>query len=244
MSLPAGQFYLRLGPELLKLVSQYADGDDVVFAVRTTVFLIFFVATAVALWYNERTTVRRSYIALFLVFLFVPFLLGGTIWPFSPWHLFASTTSTENTAYEFTVVDVNGDEFVYDGNAAEPVNSYLVNDRYGRATASDFTPKEQRKYGCFLLAKADEYRRTLKDRDRWHVDFSFPDHNIVRMWDRSTFESAGEFERLRLYEREIVLTSDGQEVLADERTLLVEYRRDGVWDERPRTEDVRRFTCS
>jgi cytochrome c biogenesis protein CcdA len=75
------------------------------------VFVGFFLATLVAIFYHRNRYVRTTYIAGFVgTLLALNLFLTANVLPLVHWHKFSSPQEQSQTVYQFRLVDTQGNE--------------------------------------------------------------------------------------------------------------------------------------
>jgi len=89
-------------------------------------FGAFFLVTAIALAFNRRRYVRRTYVAGFFAVLVTINLVGLPVLPMMYWHKFSEPRTESQTSYEFRLVDTDGDELRYQTEATLAVDGVTL----------------------------------------------------------------------------------------------------------------------
>lgn len=191
--------------------------------IRIGVFVAFFTAAGIAIYFNRNKKVRRSFIAVFFVFLLIPGLTGLATWPFFPWQLYDNAGPTDATFYEMRVVDNNGNELRYDARAAHPIVG-SISRRYARNMAGTgwaaYTENEAQIQGCYFLKQALEYRK--RDLSPAHPSV-VPRHQWDMKWTRQQLDNYAEFTSLRVYRVNVLVAENGTQLqsVSDSRIMEV-----------------------
>ncbi|WP_318568765.1 hypothetical protein [Salinigranum marinum] len=186
-------------------------------------FVGFFVATFVGILASENTYVRRTYIGGFIALLVLSNLLVPAVpAPITQWHKFSELRPTEQTHYQFRIVDASGNEIVYDDKAIWSVGGISM--RFAHDQILEGATQEERDEAArYLLSEAREYRAHLRDRSPGHF-LRFPPHGVAGTWSYSDVEPYDRFVGIRLYRLEIETSADGTEIVEHSEEAVYEYR--------------------
>jgi len=170
--------------------------------------------------------VRKSFLALFFVGLLTVNLAPfPSLLPFSHLHKYTTTSSNPTTYHDVYLVDAQGDELRYDGDAAPPAGTLI---RFGRGIATEYDEPRARATAAHLLEEGRNYRGRI-ERGRGvdpHADF--PPHALGYGWDRDLLAEYDEFVALRVYYVELRYTASGTAIEERDRTLVATYTDDGT----------------
>ena len=134
------------------------------------------------------------------------------------WGLFANDGPTEDTGYEWKVVDNNGEELRYDNQAAEPV---LTLERYGSRILLQ-EDEYATKLGNHLLAEARTYKDVVEKEGSSHPWWAFPEHQIRPHWSQQEAENFGRIQAVRLYCTHTVIARNGSTIISHEEDLAAQ----------------------
>jgi hypothetical protein len=175
-------------------------------------------ALVVAVRRSGDPRVRQSFVALFLVGLLVvnlwPF---PALLPFTHLHKYTEASSNPTTYYEVYVVDANGAELRYDGDAAPPAGTIT---RFGTGIATEYGPAEAESTAAYLLDRAIRYRQQVRDGRGVGSRLDFPPHALGDGWDAETLARYDEFVGLRVYRVELRYEASGLAIEGRNRTLV------------------------
>lgn len=185
-------------------------------------FVGFFLATFVGILASENTYVRRTYIGGFMTLLVLSNLLIPVVpAPITQWHKFSELRPTEQTHYQFRIVDASGNEIVYDDKAIWSVGGISM--RFAHDQVLEGATQEERdETARYLLSEAREYRAHLRDRSPAHF-LRFPPHGVGGTWSHSELEPYDRFVGIRLYRVEIATSADGTEIIDHSEEQVYEY---------------------
>ncbi|WP_135365003.1 hypothetical protein [Halosimplex halophilum] len=189
------------------------------------VFVSAVLAVLVAVRRSDDPKVRKSFLALFFVGLLTVNLLPfPPLLPFTHLHKYTESSSNPTAYYEIYVVDANGNELRYDGNAARPAGTLT---RFGGGIATEYSDAEAKSTAAYLLDRARRYRQRVRDGRgvRSHVDF--PPHALGDRWDGETLARYDDFVGLRVYAVELRYEASGRSIDERDRTLVASLRREG-----------------
>lgn len=188
-------------------------------------FVGFFLATLVAIVYNENRVVRRAYVGGFMSLLIATNLFLPPVAPLTQWHKFSNVPPDEQVMHEVRVVDASGDEIRYDASATWAVDGISM--RHAREEMLGADPERRRELARYLLEEAREHRVHLRDRSAVHL-LRFPPHGTANTWVASELEAYDRFVGIRIYRMEIETSPDGTEITAYSEEVVYEYLPNGT----------------
>lgn len=184
-------------------------------------FLSSVVCTLVAVRRADDPRVRKSFLAVFFAGLLVVNLAPvPALLPFSNLHKYTGTSSNPTTYYDVYVVDADGNELRYDGNAAPPAGTLI---RFGRGIATEYSEPKATATADHLLDRGRSYRGRVESGRGVGPHVDFPPHALGDSWDAETLSAYDEFVTLRVYHVELHYTESGLAVDERDRTLAATY---------------------
>lgn len=193
--------------------------------VVAAVFVASVLCVVVAVRRSDDPRVRKSFVALFFVGLLAVNLAPfSPLLPFSHLHKYTATSSNPTTYYEIHVVDADGDELAYDGDAASPAGTLVA---FGRGIGTEYSRPEAEAAAAYMLDRAKSYRRQIREGRGLEPRLDFPPHALGERWDRGTLARYDEFVGLRVYRVELRYTESGLAVEGRERTLVATLTEGG-----------------
>lgn len=179
-------------------------------------FVVFFVASAIAVYYHDRPRVRQGWTALFVLMLFVPVVVGSN-WPFLAWGLFSQPGSTEVTEHVTFVVETDGDLVRYDTRALGPVTAAVFRG-YAERMATSWDESTVERFGEFVISRANDYRSRIRGsygfspKFWWPNGLRFPRHQLDYRWPRSVVQSEDTFVGVVIYRVHARIIHDGRAI--------------------------------
>lgn len=183
-------------------------------------FFGFFIATLVAIVYNENRMVRRVYVGGFITLLIATNLVLPPVAPLTQWHKFSHVPPAEQIEHEVRVVDANGNELRYDQRATWLVDG--VSMRHGQEVLLNGESERQHEFARYLLEEAREYRVHLENRSAVRL-LRFPPHGTANTWVASELKAYDRFVAIRLYRMEIETSPDGTEIVGYSEEIIYEF---------------------
>jgi hypothetical protein len=184
-------------------------------------------AVLVAVWRADDPRVRKSFLAVFFAGLLAVNLVPvPAALPFSNLHKYTGTSSNPTTYHDVYVVDAEGNELRYDGNAAPPAGTLI---RFGRGIATEYDEPKARSTADHLLERGRAYRGRIEAGRGVGPHVDFPPHALGHSWTDESLSAYGEFVALRVYRVELHYTDSGLAVEERDQTLVATYTaRDGL----------------
>lgn len=180
-------------------------------------FVGFFVVTGIVFLFDT-PSLRRTYIAVVLVVLFVLNVAGLSAAPLVDIQPYGPAAPTEYDIIELRVVDAQGTELRLDTRAVPPyTGSRLGWVAYQMVTEAD----DRRAIGSFVVSRANDYRRDVLD-DSPLDAVRFPSHVDDYRWTPERLEATGPFVGVRVYHLELTVSDDGRRVVERSETLVLE----------------------
>lgn len=180
-------------------------------------FLVFFLASAVAVYYHDRPRIRQGWTVLFVVMLFVPVVVGSN-WPFLAWGLFSQPGSTDVTEHVTFLVESDGDLVRYDTRALGPVTAAVFRG-YAQKMATSWEASTVERFGTFLVSQATQYRSSLdgsyegfRPEFWWPNGLRFPRHQLDYRWPSSVVRSEDTFVATVIYRVDAQIRHDGRAI--------------------------------
>ncbi|MFC7020863.1 MULTISPECIES: hypothetical protein [Haloarcula] len=200
------------------------------------IFFGFFAVVGLALLFNRRPEVRRTFaVGFVVVFLLCQVsLVPLTVPPLTTYHKFSNTWDQERVEYEFRVVDENGQEIPFDSKSTLAFEGIRMS-RLHHQMLTEYSEAENQEVARFLLQSSREYRGELEAGGgrnalvwsdggvKLRHAVNFPAHGHVGTWTPAELRQYGEFVGLRLYRVEIETSADGSEVVSKSETVVFEY---------------------
>lgn len=207
---------------MLELLSEFRN---IIFPVF---FVGFFVGTLVLLALSDRDILsdreiaRKAWVGGFILVLVAVTVLGSTLIPIVEMHKFSQPSEEQNTAYEFVVVDEDGNELFYDYRATPPTTDSRSS-TVALRTVDDYSDQERMETAEFYLSNAKEYRSDIESGAYPPpTDLIDPPRYVDdEQWTASTLEEYEEFESIRIYERTLTVNEDNTELESHDEQLLL-----------------------
>lgn len=200
------------------IVSTFQSSVDVLLPLA---FGAFFVGTAIALAFNRRRYVRRTYVAGFFAVLVTINLIGLPVLPMMYWHKFSEPRPESQTHYEFRLVDTDGDELRYQTEATLAVDGVTLASLQ-RKMLTDYSREKNERIARYLIQRAREHRQRVTTRSPFRY-LRFPPHGLIEGWDRETLARHSAFVGLRLYRVNLTTSADGTKVLSRSEEVVLEF---------------------
>jgi hypothetical protein len=196
--------------------------------VTPLLFVGFLLGAIIAIAFSDRDWVRRTYLggfvaALIVTNLFLPF----TPVPLVQWHKFSDPRAANQTHYEVRLVDANGKELAYDGDALgeysmNPPREMLVDeDSIEKYSGPRRAPSGKADVARYLLEEGTEYRRHVARTGPWSIQNYKP--GMADSWWRVDLSTYDRFVGLRVYKINVNSSQDGTEITAMSETKVYEY---------------------
>ncbi|MFC7028202.1 hypothetical protein ACFQJ5_12465 [Halomicroarcula sp. GCM10025324] len=199
-------------------------------------FFGFFAIAGLALLFNRRPEVRRTFaVGFVVVFLLCQVsLVPLTVPPLTTYHKFSNTWDEERVQHEVRVVDENGRELSLDSKSTLAFEGIRMA-RLSHQMLNEYSEAENQEVARFLLQNAREYRSELEAGGgrnalvwtdggvKLRHAINFPAHGHTGTWTPAEVREYGEFVGLRLYRVEIVSSADGSEVVSQSEAVVFEY---------------------
>lgn len=201
---------------MLELLS---DFRNIIFPVF---FVGFFVGTLVLLALSDRELARKAWVGGFILVLIAVTVVGTTLIPVVEMHKFSQPSEEQNTAYEFAVVDADGNELFYDYRATPPTTDSRSSS-IAWLTVDDYSDQERMEIAEFYLSNAKEYRSEIESGEYPPPTEPIQPPRYVddKQWTASTLEEYEEFESIRIYERTLTVNEDNTALESHEEQLLL-----------------------
>lgn len=194
-------------------------------------FLVFFLVSAVAVYYHRRPRVRKAWTVLFVLMLFVPVVVGSN-WPFLAWALFSEPGPTDYTEYQTFLVESDGDVVRYDMRAAGPTEAVFRG--YAERMATEWDDPKVNRMGTFLVSRANDYRSSVRGWYGFHPNFwvpnglRFPRHQLDYRWPADVVRSEDPFVAVVVYRIDADIRPDGRAIERVECTPMTTVPGEGV----------------
>jgi hypothetical protein len=179
-------------------------------------FVVFFAASAVAVYYHDRPRVRQGWTVLFVVMLFVPLIVGSN-WPFLAWALYDEPGPTNVTHHPTFLVESDGDLVRLDmrafGHGTEAVFR-----GYATKMSNEWNETTVRRLGTYLVAESNEHRSRLRGNYDFGPEFwvpnglRFPRHQLDYRWDQSVVTGNDTFVAVVVYRVDANISVDGSSI--------------------------------
>lgn len=202
---------------LSPLVETFRPFHDVVLPL---VFVGFFIASFIAIFWYRHRYVRETYIVgFFVVLLVISTVSPVALLPFIQWHKFSEPWPQEQVYHEIRVVDTAGNELQYDNRATLAFEGIRM-DALKIRMLEEYSDEQNAAIAEYMIDQANTYRA---ERDVRHAGYWFPAHGITSTWTGEDLDPVDTFVTLRIYEVKVNTSADGTAVTSSSETIVYEY---------------------